>query len=238
VAGEEESQGRGGHEISDEERQFIQQLATRFLRYGCHRLFLSPRDFDILRAWWAEGIPERVVQTGLDQAYLARLRSPRSRKRLPRNLSFALRQVGKAWNAYRELRVGARVEGVAGKTAARRFARRIAQLTRDLAAAAGQARERGHADLEAQLEQILERLTNRPESESSFDTEEWLEPAGEECERILVECLPREEIAEARARARRDLQEYAADSNFAIYVDRMMRHYLREGYPLPLFTVL
>ncbi len=222
---------------SEERERYIQLLATRFLRYGCHRLFLSSRDFELIRELWEKGVPARVVLTGLDSAFLTRLRSARSRNRPPRSLAFARRQIEKAWEDYRELQVGARAPLDPGRRRKKKE-QKLDRLLEAIAESLRLAQDRGHAELAAHLETVRSRLDLHPMTESIFDIEEWLESASDESDRILKRSLSEDVVEKALERAHRELQGYASHAGFQGYVEKMAGHFLREQYPLPLLTLL
>ncbi|MBI2838115.1 MAG: hypothetical protein HYX75_07365 [Acidobacteria bacterium] len=222
---------------SQEDREaYVQRIATRFLRFGSHHLFLSPRDYVMIDEWWSSHIPSRVVMFGLDRAFLARLRRPRSRKIPPRNLSFAARSVKKSWEDYRELNTGARrqkasrsqrVEGEAGE-----------RLREALTTAVARARSRGHHDLAMLLGEVLGNLEHGLNRQSIFEIEDFLEEAWAGISPVLLGAVGPTAIARARERARRELADYTSDPNFETYVETMAISVLRDEYPLPVLTVL
>lgn len=231
----EEAGSDGG---GDRER-YVALVATRFLRFGSHRLFLSPRDYETIGEWWSCGIPASVVLLGLDEAYLARLRRVRSRKRQPRSIDFAVRQVDRAWEAYRELQVG-KPGGRAQKTPSRGQIKKgaVSRLAEALGHARDLATSRGDGWLVSFLADVQVTIEKRPAAESVFDAESYLDEAMERLDRLLLDSLSASTVLDARHRARRDLEGYTTDPHFERYVDRMAAATLREEYPLPLLTVL
>lgn len=217
---------------------YVRKIATRFLRFGSHHLFLSPRDFDMIDEWWRCHIPARVVMLGLDRAYLARLRRPRSRKIPPRNISFAVRSVKKSWDDYRELNAGARKQQGAGRARRRGEGEAGDRLRGALTTAIALARSRGHDALTQLLEEVLADLESMMGHQSVFEIEDYLEGASARVSRILLQALAPAAIAGAMDRARRELAAYTSDPRFETYVETMALSILRDEYPLPVFTVL
>ncbi|MEW6363096.1 MAG: hypothetical protein AB1714_00500 [Acidobacteriota bacterium] len=229
--------------MADFERsEYVDSLATHCLRYGLHRLFLSSRDYEIIQSWWNLRIPRGVVLTGIDSAYLARLRHGRLRRVPPRNLDFAVRHVERAWEAYKELRAGARRAG--GRRRKADFGRvsghmqRLRDLLEQLDAATATAESRGHQKLAARLLAVAGYLRRARPDASVFEAEEWLGKAAAGLDRALPASLEPDVVEEARARARRDLAEYSSHDAFTTYVEKMALATLREEYPLPILSLL
>ena len=81
-------------------------------------------------------------------------------------------------------------------------------------------------------------LAAAPPEDSIFEIEERLEKADSETAQMLLRCLPSERVEEGRRRARLDLRDYERDPSFNEFVERMTMTILREGYPLPILTLL
>lgn len=225
--------------MSDGERDgYIAAVATRFLRFGCHRLFLSPRDYELISDWHDRGVPLPAVIRGIDTAYLARLRGKRRYDLPPRALTFARRQVERSWETQRELDVGRR----SSKEASRRSSREreaAAKLAEALLRAADLARARSHTHLAAHIDAVRAGLLARIEAGAdTIAIEDWLEAESAANDDLLCEAAGAAVVDEARGRAERDLSEYRTRAAFHKYVETLARAIVRKEYPLPLLTVL
>lgn len=88
-----------------EQSLYFQKIARHFLAWRGAPFFLSAKDLALISAWEEAGCPLPVVLEGIDKAFENhRLRQPKADKIL--SLSFCDRQVSKAFEQYRDRKVG------------------------------------------------------------------------------------------------------------------------------------
>ena len=88
-----------------EQSLYFQKIARHFLAWRGAPLFLSAKDLALISAWEEAGCPLPVVLEGIDKAFEnRRLRQPKADKIL--SLSFCDRQVSKAFEQYRDRKIG------------------------------------------------------------------------------------------------------------------------------------
>jgi hypothetical protein len=90
----------------DQEKSlYFQKIARHFLAWRGAPFFLSAKDLDLISAWEEAGLPLPVVLEGIDKAFENhRLRRAKADKIL--SLSFCSGQVSKAFEQFRDRKVG------------------------------------------------------------------------------------------------------------------------------------
>ena len=90
---------------SQEQNLYYQRIARHFLAWRGAPFFLSAKDLALISAWEEAGLPLPVVLEGIDKAFENhRLRRLKADKIL--SLSFCSGQVSKAFEQYRDRKVG------------------------------------------------------------------------------------------------------------------------------------
>lgn len=109
-------------EMRNENRsQYFQSIARHFLKLRGAPFFLSSKELDLIETWEKMKIPLQVVLEGIDRAF-EKNRMKRVRKRKILSLAFCNLQVLKAFEQFRDRRVGAKNK-VAGREEKRKKAR-------------------------------------------------------------------------------------------------------------------
>ena len=88
-----------------ERSRYFQEIAEHFLKARGLPFFLSSMDIDLIATWEKMGIPLRVVLEGMEKAFESQ-RLKRGEKGQIRSLAFCKFYVLKAFEQYRERRVG------------------------------------------------------------------------------------------------------------------------------------
>ena len=97
--------------IKDKQRsQYFQAIARHFFRHRGSPFFLSSKDLDLITRWEKMGIPLRVVMEGITKAF-ENLGSKQHKQSKILSLSYCHPQVVKAFQQFKERRVGSKGSG-------------------------------------------------------------------------------------------------------------------------------
>ena len=86
--------------------RYFQEIAHEFLKSRGAPFFLSSKDLDLIAAWEKMGIPLRVALEGVDRAFENYRAKTAARPKIL-SLAFCKNQVLKAFEQYKERKVGA-----------------------------------------------------------------------------------------------------------------------------------
>lgn len=87
---------------------YYRTIAREFLKKRGGALFLSPRDLGAIADWEAQGIPVGVVLEGIDRTFEGIKKKARAIREI--SLAFCGREVGRAWDQYRDRSAGRRAK--------------------------------------------------------------------------------------------------------------------------------
>lgn len=92
----------------DRRSGYYQTIAKYFIDLRGAPFFLSSKELDLIRQWEEKGIPLRVVLEGIQRSFEP-LRYSRKRRRKPYTLDFCHSSILRAFDLYRDRRVGQKV---------------------------------------------------------------------------------------------------------------------------------
>ena len=113
---------------NEKRSRYFQSIARHFLKSRGAPFFLSSKELDLIETWEKMRIPLQVVLEGIDRAF-DNNRLKRVRKRKAFSLAFCNLQVLKAFDQFRDRRVGTKIR-VVGKEEKRKKAK--AEVTKFL----------------------------------------------------------------------------------------------------------
>jgi len=201
--------------------QYFQTIARHFFKWRGAPFFLSSKELDLIVRWGKMGIPLRVVLEGIRKSF-ENSRPKRGKKGKIFSLLFCNFQVLKAFEQYKERRVGER--GM--------------MLGRE------KKREKAKAEIEKFLGFIPPRVSFLRENYflakkklSRRDLkEEELERLEEEIEEILFKNSPNEEKEKVRSEVKREY-EFRNEAEFSSVWKIKLVKLLREKYKIPYISI-
>lgn len=205
-------------EMKNEKRsRYFQSISRHFLKFRGAPFFLSSKELDLIETWEKMKIPLPVVLEGIDRAF-EKNRLKRVRKRKILSLAFCNLQVLKAFEQFRDRRVGTKIK-VVGKEERRKKAK--AEVTRFL------------ENIPCEIDYLREVFSQvlRLLSLKNIDEEE-LEQKEREIEVFLFEKSLNKEKEEMKKKILAEY-EFAEEEEFQrIFKLRLLKH-LREMYKIP-----
>jgi hypothetical protein len=196
--------------------RYFQEIAHEFLKSRGAPFFLSSKDLDLIAAWEKMGIPLRVALEGVGRAFENYRAKPAARRKIL-SLAFCKYQVLKAFEQYKERKVGAPQKRNERDKKRNRIKDEVQKFLNDLPPALSYLN-----DLYAQALTVLSRKRV---------AEEELERIEEEVEELLFKNCPREE----KERIKKEILEKPSpreEELFSIYQTRLVK-FLRETYKIP-----
>jgi len=197
--------------------RYFQEIAHIFLQARGAPFFLSSKDLDLIANWEKIGIPLRVVLEGMERAFENYQARPVARRKI-HSLAFCKLQVLKAFEQYRERKVGTPKRRYEGDNKQKKIKDEIKRFLRDIPQPLSYLNE-----IYAQALKILSRRKVK---------EEELERMEEEIEELLFENCPQKE----KERVEREILEkylYKAEEEFCSIFRTKLVKFLREKYKIP-----
>lgn len=196
--------------------RYFQEIAHEFLKSRGAPLFLSSKDLDLIAAWERMGIPLRVVLEGMERAFENYKAKPAARRKIF-SLAFCKNQVLKAFEQYRERKVGAPKKRNERDKKQQRIQEEVQKFLRDISPELSY--------LNDIYTQALMVLSKRKAAE------EELERMEEEIEGLLFKNCPQEEKERVKKEILMKLPP-KEEEFFSIYKTRLVK-FLRETYKIP-----
>ncbi|NIM91218.1 MAG: hypothetical protein GTO17_09750 [Candidatus Aminicenantes bacterium] len=196
--------------------RYFQEIAHQFLKSRGAPFFLSSKDLDLITAWEKMGIPLRVALEGVDRAFESYRAKPTARRKVL-SLAFCNNQVLKAFEQYKERKVGAPKKRNERDKKRTRIKNEVQRFLNDLPPALSYLN-----DLYAQALMVLSRKKI---------TEEELERLEEEIEELLFKNCPQEE----QERVRKEFSDKSSPGEeelISVYRTKLVKS-LREMYKIP-----
>lgn len=196
--------------------RYFQEIAHEFLKSRGAPFFLSSKDLDLIAAWEKMGIPLRVALEGMERAFESYKAKPVAGQKIL-SLAFCKNQVLRAFEQYKERKVGAPKKGNERDRKQKRIKEEVQKFLRDIPPTLSYLN-----DIYAQALKVLSR--------GKVDEEE-LERMEEEIEELLFKSCPQEE----KERVKKEMLEKLPHRNeefFSIYKTRLVK-FLRETHKIP-----
>jgi len=165
--------------VSPEEAEYFRSIEERFCALRGAAMLLSPRDWNLIAGWWAEGVPLLLIMEALDEVFVARRRRGDERGRV-NSLSYIKPEILRRWNLHREMTAPRRGEREERERLRQELRRHLGRVARSLKEASATARERNLESLartllEASAEVRRFRREASAEGWDSLETENSLE---------------------------------------------------------------
>jgi hypothetical protein len=139
-----------GPPVSEEEADYFRSIEERFCALRGAPMLLSPRDWNLIAGWWAEGVPLALVLESLEEVFTARRRREGEAGRV-NSIAYAKPEILRRFHLRREMiapRRGEQEEMSRLRLEVRRHLGRSARLLKE---AALTQRERGREALACTL---------------------------------------------------------------------------------------
>jgi len=197
--------------------QYFQSIARHFLKLRGSPFFLSSKELDIIETWEKMKIPLQVVLEGVDRAFAKNsLKSVRKGK--IRSLVFCNLQVLRAFEQFRDRRVGTKNNGVGQEKKREKARAEVKRFLENTPCEINYLRE--------VFSQVLRILSRRNINE------EELEQREREIEELLFEKSSDTEKGEIKREILAEY-EFAEEEEFQrVFKLRLLKH-LREMYKIP-----
>lgn len=197
--------------------QYFQAITHHFLSRRGVPFFLSSTDIELIGTWEKMGIPLQVVLEGIERTFESERSKPGRRRRI-HSLAFCKLHVLKAFEQYRERKVGTRKRKEERDEKRKRIKNEVRNFLMDFPPDLGYLR-----DVYSKAQKILSRRKVE---------EEELERLEEEIEELLLSRCPRLEKEKVKVEIS---QEYpsAAEEEFRTLLKIKLVKLLREKYKIP-----
>jgi len=196
--------------------RYFQEIAHNFLKNRGAPFFLSSKDLDLVAEWEKMEIPLRAVLEGIERAFGSYRAKPVPRRKI-HSLAFCKNQVLRAFEQYKERKVGASKKRNQRGKKKNRIKDEVQKFLNDLPPALSYL-----DNLFAQALLILSRKRV---------AEEELERLEEEIEELLFKNCPQEE-KESLKNEILEKPSPGEEELFSIYQTRLVK-FLREKYKIP-----
>ena len=204
--------------MKDEDRsQYFQSIARHFLKSRGAPFFLSSKELDLIETWEKMKIPLQVVLEGIDRA-IDKNRLKRVRKRKILSLAFCNLQVLKAFEQFRDRRVGAKIKVVGEEEKREKAKAEVARFLDNIPCEIDYLRE--------VFSQVLRLLSLKNVNE------EELEQREREIETLLFEKSLNTEKEEVKKKILAEYEFAEEEELQRIFKLRLLKH-LREMYKIP-----
>lgn len=197
--------------------RYFQEIAHSFLKNRGAPFFLSSKDLDLVAEWEKMGIPLRVVLEGIERAFGSYRAKPVARRKI-HSLAFCKNQVLRAFEQYKERKVGAPKMRNERDKKKKRIKDEVQKFLADIPPTLSYL-----SDIYTRVLKVLSRRRG---------IEEDLERMEEEIEELLFKNCPQEE----KERVKREILKnypHKGEEEFLILFKIKLVKLLRERYKIP-----
>jgi hypothetical protein len=139
-----------GEAVSEEEADYFRSIEERFCALRGAPMLLSPRDWNLIAGWWAEGIPLSLVLESLEEIFTAHRRREGETGRV-NSIAYAKPEILRRFRLRREMVAPRRGEQEEMRRLRQEVRRHLGRSARFLKEAASAQRERDHEALACML---------------------------------------------------------------------------------------
>jgi hypothetical protein len=202
---------------NEKRSRYFQSISRHFLKLRGAPFFLSSKELDLIETWEKMKIPLPVVLEGIDRAF-EKERLKRVRRRTILSLGFCNLQVLKAFEQFRDRRVGTRNKVVGKEEKKKKAKAEVKRFLENIPSEIDYLRE--------SFSQVLRLLSLK------YIDEEELEQKEREIEVLLFEKSSSPEKEEVKGKILAEYEFVEEEEFQRIFKLRLLKH-LRERYKIP-----
>ena len=195
---------------------YFQTIERFFFGQRGSPFFLSSKELDVIADWKKKGIPVQVVLDGISDCFTWQRKKP-GRKNKIHSLVFCRSFVLKAFESYKERRVGSDLKGFGEEERKIRLKKAVERF---LNTSPGEIRELG--EMFSRVKKLLSQEVD----------EERLEQIEQNVERLLIRKAPDSEKKKIRDDVREEYPDKKGKEHAQILELRIIKH-MREKYKVP-----
>ncbi|MFB0566411.1 MAG: hypothetical protein ACETWK_12145 [Candidatus Aminicenantaceae bacterium] len=210
---------KGTRKLKAQSGRYFQLIAQSFLKERGAPFFLSSKDLDLISTWENLGIPLQVVLEGIERTFES-YRTKKGARRRVRTLGFCNHHVLRAFEQYRERKIGSHGGRYGRDDKIKRIESEVQRFLKDIP-----------SNL-SYLEEIYFRALKMLSRGDVKDKDEELERIEEETEELLFQHCPQEEKEKLK---REILEEYPlrGEEELLSLLKIKVGKFLREKHEIP-----